>query len=105
MPRRSAKRRPAAVRIAASGAARGLRTPINIDGFGEGAAVPPGIDVSRPRHDRAVASIGGISPADRRAGGSAVQRLNFGRVSPLPVLVVERGADPVTDQAADTGAD
>ena len=99
-----ADRRPGAVRVAAGGAAGGLRPAIDIDRVGEGPAVVARLDVSRARHNGAVAAGIGVFPRHRRTRGAAFERVHLGGIGTPLVLVVERCANPVTDQTAEETA-
>src|SRR5450756_255019 len=103
--RRSAERGPGAVRVAAGGAAGGLRAAVDIDGVAEGTAVAAGILIGGARHYGPVAPGIRIFPRHRRAGGAAFERIHLRGIGALLVLVVEAGADTVADQAAEQAAD
>jgi hypothetical protein len=60
--------------------------------------------IGRSRHHGAVAPGLVIAPADRRARRAIVERLHLRRVGALAILLVEGGADPVADHAADRRA-
>src|SRR6478752_586883 len=102
---RLADRRPGAVRIAAGGAAGGLRLPVYIDGVGIGAAAPAGLLISRAGDNGAVAAGIGVAPRYRGAGLPAVERFDLCGVSALLVLIIESRADTVADQTTQHAAD
>src|SRR6185312_4183914 len=95
---------PAAIRVAAGGAARGLRLAVNIDGVSVGAARPPRLLIGGSGDHRAVSARIRIAPGHRRARPGLVEGLHLRGISALLVLVVHRRADAIANQAADAGA-
>ena len=60
--------------------------------------------ILRPGNDRAVAPGIRIAPGHRRAGLAALECVHLRGVGALLVLIVKGCADPIADQAANSGA-
>jgi hypothetical protein len=92
---------PRTVRIAARGAARGLRLAVNIDGVGKGTTLAVGLLVGGTRNNGAITPRIGVSPGNRGSRLAALEGVHLRRIGALLVFVVQRRADTIAYQAAE----
>src|SRR5262249_54459241 len=102
--RGSTDRDPVAFGIAAGRPASDLRLPVDINRVG-GLAARHCIALQGPaRKPPPIAAPTLLSQPDRSAARAGIERPHRRLVAAGPILVVERGPDPVADQSADGGA-
>src|SRR5947207_5469837 len=77
-----------------------LRPAIDVDRMAVFAAGRPARLIGGSRNNGAVMSGLWTAPTDRRARLAVLQRLHLGRVGALAILLVERGADRIAENAA-----